>query len=282
MSIKQLLIIIAILIGSLANAKINDINNSTDFVTDMIRDNKKEVVIDTDHNLMWQDDEVVKNIRKNWQGAVDYCRNLTLAEYNDWRLPTDKELYSITDSNRDAPTINIEFKNVSSNIYWSATQDIKNSSYLRTIIFYGPVYLSLPQNFLGWVRCVRKCNNFDCKKYENEKKHKSDLKANLNSDTHELLPEIDLKGEDIIKKYITDTKNPEKQQLLKLIQAGDKFAKLDLNGDICGCEPDKECPKILNLTDYPYVKSMLNEYCSVEPTHKRLDGTELIHGLVLN
>lgn len=89
----------------------------------------------------------------------------------------------------------------------------------------------------------------------------------------ESLPDISIEGSDAIKKYIAGAKNHEKQQLLKLIEASDKFAKLDLNGDICGCEPDVECPKILNLTDYSYVDSMLNQYCDTKYTHKRSDGT---------
>jgi len=91
----------------------------------------------------------------------------------------------------------------------------------------------------------------------------------------ESLPEINIEGSEAIKKYIAGAKNTEKQQLLKLIEAGDKFAKLDLNGDICGCEPDEECPKILNLTGYSNVYSMLTQYCHIEDTHKRTDGTTL-------
>lgn len=91
--------------------------------------------------------------------------------------------------------------------------------------------------------------------------------------------DISIEGSDAIKQYIEQAKKTEKQQLLKLIQAGDKFAQLDLDGDICGCEPEVECPKILNLTDYSSLdyeveNSMFNQYCNVEFTRKRADGSD--------
>lgn len=96
----------------------------------------------------------------------------------------------------------------------------------------------------------------------------------------EALLNIAIEGSDNIKAYIAKASPADKKQITKLIQAGNKFAKLDLDGDICGCEPDVECPKILNLTDYSSLNyevenSMFNQYCNVEPTHKRADGSAL-------
>ena len=73
-----------------------------------------EVVVDTDKNLMWQDNYEAKTVKKNWQGAIDYCDNLTFAGYSNWRLPdknTLKDLYHKKAS----------LQNVSSGYYWSSS-----------------------------------------------------------------------------------------------------------------------------------------------------------------
>ncbi|MDD5372793.1 MAG: hypothetical protein PHO62_05145 [Sulfurimonas sp.] len=77
----------------------------------------------------------------------------------------------------------------------------------------------------------------------------------------ESLSEINIEGVDAIKKYIADAESPEKQQLLKLIQAGDKFAKLFLDSEICGCEPGVECQELVKLTEYPDYDALSNDFC---------------------
>ena len=96
-----------------------------------IRDSRLKVVKDTSNNLMWQDDNKAKTIKKNWKDAVDYCQGLELDGYDDWRLPTINELKSIVDYNRYKPAINSKFKNVSiDDWYWSSTSYNKNSAWL--------------------------------------------------------------------------------------------------------------------------------------------------------
>ena len=77
----------------------------------------------------------------------------------------------------------------------------------------------------------------------------------------ESLPEINIEGSEAIKKYIAGAKNTEKQQLLKLIEAGDKFAKLFLNSEFCGCEPGIECQKLVELTGYSDYDMLANDFC---------------------
>jgi serine/threonine-protein kinase len=49
--------------------------------------------------LMWAKKDNDREV--NWHQATDYCRNLHLANYSDWRLPSIDELQGIYDSNSD-------------------------------------------------------------------------------------------------------------------------------------------------------------------------------------
>ena len=50
--------------------------------------------ITTIDGLMYQNQPFIK--RYTWEGAKEYCQNLTLGGYNDWRLPTKLELNKIS------------------------------------------------------------------------------------------------------------------------------------------------------------------------------------------
>ena len=58
-------------------------------------DNGDSTVSDLATGLMWQKTDDGK--ARNWQEALDYAENMTLAGYSDWRLPNQKELHSIVD-----------------------------------------------------------------------------------------------------------------------------------------------------------------------------------------
>jgi hypothetical protein len=92
------------------------------------------IVTDYVTNLMWQ--RVSKeewNDRKNyitWYEAKEYCEELSLGGYEDWRLPSIVELRSIVDRSKDNPTLdpifyeknnNNSFNKLNSNYFWSNT-----------------------------------------------------------------------------------------------------------------------------------------------------------------
>ncbi len=74
------------------------------------RDDINGVVIDSTNNIVWQDDSNVNNSTIYWSSAYTQCQDLTLAGYNDWRIPDIHELYYILDRS-NSPKIDSIFQN---------------------------------------------------------------------------------------------------------------------------------------------------------------------------
>ncbi|RXJ80780.1 hypothetical protein CRU95_10770 [Arcobacter sp. F2176] len=128
------------------------------------KEEKKSIYIDKKQKLMWQDNSAVLKIKKSWltktnydgknyfnivgDTAMSYCKNLTLAKFKDWRLPTKDELKNLS-------TQKDKLKNISSNWYWSATSNNNNSERAWSIYFdNGDGYSDL-KNASNYVRCIR-------------------------------------------------------------------------------------------------------------------------------
>ncbi|MDV7186358.1 DUF1566 domain-containing protein [Lutibacter sp. TH_r2] len=75
-------------------------------------DNGDGTVTDNNTGLMWQ--QVPSASNYTWQEAVDYCDDLELSGYDDWRIPSLKELFSISDFNTGWPYINTTYFNLAS------------------------------------------------------------------------------------------------------------------------------------------------------------------------
>ena len=130
---------------------------STLLQAEFIRDDALEVVKDTTRNLMWQDNEDAKTVKKDWKDAIDYCENLSFAGYNDWTLPNISELLSITDKSKYNPSIRDAFQNYStSDYYWTSTPSAIYSDYSYIVYFYDGCDGFYPQSSDDYyVRCVR-------------------------------------------------------------------------------------------------------------------------------
>lgn len=120
------------------------------------------IIID---NLMWQDEpykekeeRIYLNIDKfgkkefgkvlKWKNALKYAQNLKLGEYNDWRLPTIKELKNLY-KNRS------KLKNITLKGYWSSETCILDNSKAWVVYFDddGKYYGSKEKSY--YIRCVR-------------------------------------------------------------------------------------------------------------------------------
>jgi len=70
-------------------------------------DNEDGTISDLNTDLMWQQTPV--NTGFSWQEAVDYCNDLELAGYDDWRIPSLKELFSISDFSQGWPYLDTNY-----------------------------------------------------------------------------------------------------------------------------------------------------------------------------
>ena len=117
------------------------------------RDNTAEIVYDSNTGLYWQDNSDVNFLA--WQDAINYCENLELNAYSDWRLPNVNELSSLIDDTKSSPAIPATFLNTDSSSYWSSTSlqgDTANAWYVN--FYNGNVYYD-SKTFNYYVRCVR-------------------------------------------------------------------------------------------------------------------------------
>jgi hypothetical protein len=113
------------------------------------------VVVDKKTDLMWQDDLDAKSVEKNYQDAKNYCDVLVLDGYNDWYLPRQEELLTISDKTKYNPAIKKEFKNVASSYYWSSSIYMSNPQNAWGVYFkHGSSYYD-DKNRERFVRCVR-------------------------------------------------------------------------------------------------------------------------------
>ncbi|WP_022850820.1 DUF1566 domain-containing protein [Limisalsivibrio acetivorans] len=128
-------------------------------IAELTRNDSNETVTDSLTGLMWQDDSYAASVKKNWQGAIDYCETLTLGGYNDWLLPNKRELLSIADRSKSGPAIDNTFHNYSSTYYvdyWSSTTDAGNSNNAWGVYFGDGGYsFNFLKSGTRYVRCVR-------------------------------------------------------------------------------------------------------------------------------
>lgn len=120
------------------------------------RQNDKNIVIDFVNNLTWQDNLDVKNQRKNFHEAKQYCASLSLGGYeNGWRLPTLDELKSIVINvgNDEERKTNEIFQNEAKGFVWSGDEAQNNR--IKIINFDDGTQTLRHINEKAKIRCVR-------------------------------------------------------------------------------------------------------------------------------
>ena len=102
-------------------------------------DNNDGTISDLATGLMWQ--KADSGNLFDWEEALKYAKNLALANFSDWRVPTAKELQSIVDYTRspeatNSPAISPLFETTSINIngimdypyFWSSTTHLDGNN----------------------------------------------------------------------------------------------------------------------------------------------------------
>jgi hypothetical protein len=82
-----------------------------------------------------------------WEGSIAYCRGLTAAGYNDWELPTRKELLSLY-------PVRKKLGGFSGTPYWSATAFNSHTGWM--VDFSSGTSFIFPKETRRPVRCVRR------------------------------------------------------------------------------------------------------------------------------
>lgn len=85
----------------------------------LFKDNRDQTVTDQKTGLMWQGTEILP---RKWEHALAYCEELELGGFDDWRLPTLKELMSLVNEEHINPSIDTSFFPATrSAAYWTGT-----------------------------------------------------------------------------------------------------------------------------------------------------------------
>jgi hypothetical protein len=123
--------IILVCCSAAAAGPVPDTGQSSDFTCNphSYTDLGNGVIRDNVTGLLWQQAAApgIRDGKYDWQEAVDYCDNLTLAGYTDWRLPSIKELSMLVDSGvtfsgEINPTIDTTyFPETAADSYWSSS-----------------------------------------------------------------------------------------------------------------------------------------------------------------
>ena len=124
----------------------------------------KDIYIDEKRGLMWQDNPAAKHLKGYWDAATEYCNDLQLAGYDDWRLPRVGELYTLIDVSRYDPASIEQIRYVESDDYWSSSLSADDISDAWLVYFEDGVVNHYSKTRKRHIRCVR-----NLKKTENIK-----------------------------------------------------------------------------------------------------------------
>ncbi len=121
------------------------------------------VWVDESTGLMWQDaiytkeetkayeDDIKYKKNQDWQGAVNYCVNLSYAGYSDWYIPSMLQLITLHKKSK------LKLKQLENNnltaCFWSGA--VRDSYRAYHVIEHGSSASTAHKSRMYYVRCVR-------------------------------------------------------------------------------------------------------------------------------
>lgn len=137
-------------------------DSSGTIVSPSFSDNGDETVTEISTSLMWQQDGTSS---MTWESALNQCESLTLAGYEDWRLPNIKEIRSISDDdNLYHPSVSTTYFTITetypqtTTAYWSSTTRENGTEQAWYVDFYYGLVSHQDKTNTGYVLCVRSTN----------------------------------------------------------------------------------------------------------------------------
>ncbi len=113
------------------------------------------IVKDPQRGILWEDTPHNQSEKLNYQRAQNYCQELILGEFKEWRLPTLMELLSIVDYSKYQPAILKEFQYVTDDaLYWSSTPYVRSQDERWGVNFKDGSTSNASINYDRYVRCV--------------------------------------------------------------------------------------------------------------------------------
>jgi len=121
------------------------------------RDDSQNIVKDLATNLLWEDSEHVESSELSYKNADNYCSNLSLGESINWRVPSIKELMSLVDYSKRAPSLDTTFINAAYGLdnvgYWSS--NVRGFGWQMWVNFFsGKIHWFETSPNIHYIRCV--------------------------------------------------------------------------------------------------------------------------------
>ena len=116
--------------------------------------NDDGTVTDNTSGLIWQN---IYSSSQSWQGALEYCENLTSTGHYDWRLPNRNELASLIDFEK-TDGVASRFQGLTAEVFWTSTSSINAADKAWTVDFANGSINEANKSDPKFVLCVRSEN----------------------------------------------------------------------------------------------------------------------------